>query len=166
MSARCSEDTRGEEGNKERGKKTRRYRLRMEDTTKKGESGESKNAERKKKHEGQRDERLIWGGSGVWEDLLSSLLFTGSSFKSSTDGCIHRKAFYCIFPSLINSLYLHLCVGKRDCCCLAHGFVSSRGFIKPDCTSAAGWLPTVVLLCTRVRGHLALGCRGRACLCS
>lgn len=58
----------------------------------------------------------------AWEDLFSSLLFTGSSFRS-TDGCIHRRAFYCIFPSPINSLYLHLCVGndyrhcRHHCCC-------------------------------------------------
>lgn len=33
-----------------------------------------------------------------------------------------QKGFYCIFPSPINPLYLHLCVGKYDCCCcLAQG---------------------------------------------
>lgn len=40
-------------------------------------------------------------------------------FKTSTDGYINRKAFYCIFPSPINSLYLHLCVGKYDCAAAA-----------------------------------------------
>lgn len=43
--------------------------------------------------------------------FFSPVLFTGSSF-GKTDGCIHSRAFYCIFPKPINSLYHHLCVGK------------------------------------------------------
>lgn len=68
----------------------------------------------------------------VWEDLFSSVLFTGSSFKVPQMAAFTERAFYCIFPSPINSLYLHLCVGKYDCCCcccLAQGR-SHLGFLS------------------------------------
>lgn len=76
--------------------------------------------------EENKDERLILGGSGVLDECericspqpcLQEILLKFHRWLHSP------KAFYCIFPSPINSLYLHLCVGKYDCCCcLAQGW--------------------------------------------
>lgn len=81
--------------------------------------------------EENKDKRPILGSSRVLEECericSPQVLFTGSSFKVPQMAAFTERLFYCIFPCPVNSLYLHLCVGKYDCCCLAQG-LSHLGF--------------------------------------